>query len=64
MARIRIPKNAGAEFEIIVAMAGNYAVWNHKTGKNKLLIPCRDKEQAEEILRVLKEKDHNGEIWL
>lgn len=64
MSRIRIPKNAGSEFQILVARAGNYAVTNNKTGKNKLFVPCRDREQAEEILRKLKEKDHQGEIWV
>lgn len=63
MARIQIPDNVG-ECIIIVAKAGNYAVTNSKTGKNKLFIPCRDKEQAEKILQQLNEKDHHGEIWV
>ena len=63
MARIQIPKNAG-EFRIIIAMGGNYAVCNDKTGKHKLIIPCRDRVQAEAVLKRLKEKDHNGEIWV
>jgi hypothetical protein len=64
MSRIRIPENAGADFEILIARAGNYAVSNNKTGKNKVFIPCRDREQAEDLLRKLKEKDHDGEIWV
>lgn len=63
MARIKIPKNLG-EVRIIIARAGNYAVCNDKTGKNQLIIACRDKAQAEEILRRLKEKDHDGELWV
>lgn len=63
MARIQIPKNPG-EFRIIIARAGNYAVCNDKIGNSKLIIPCRDKEQAEEILRRLREKDHDGELWI
>ncbi len=63
MTRIRIPKNAG-EFRIIIARAGNYAVWNNKTGKNKLFIPCKNKAQAEEILRRLRKRDHNDEMWI
>ena len=62
MGRLRIPKNAG-EFKIGVASAGNYIVWNNKSGKNKVLIPCRDKKQAESIWKQLNEKDHDGEIW-
>ena len=61
--RIYIPKHAG-EFSIFVARAGNYAVRNDKTGKNQLIIPCRDREHAEEILRRLKEKDYDGELWI
>lgn len=64
MARIQIPKNAGTDFHILIARAGNYAVWNNKNGKNKIFIACRDREQAEEVLRKLKEKDHDGEIWV
>jgi hypothetical protein len=63
MTRIRIPKNAG-EFRIIVARAGNYAVCNDKTGKNKMIIHCRDHEQAENILKRLQEKDYDEDIWL
>ena len=62
MARIHVPENAG-EFSIFFARGGNYAVKNDKTGKNQLIIPCRDKVHAEQILRRLKEKDHDGEIW-
>ena len=62
MARIQIPDNAG-EFSVFIARAGNYAVRNDKTGKSQLIIPCRNEEHAEEILRRLKEKDHDGEIW-
>ena len=64
MARIQIPENAGTDFHILIARAGNYAVWNNKTGKHKVFIACRDREQAEEILRKLKEKEHDGEIWV
>lgn len=64
MARIQVPENAGSEFHILKARAGNYAVSNNKTGKSKLLIPCKDREQAEEVLRKLKEKDHDGELWV
>ena len=64
MARIQIPKNAGSDFRILIARAGNYAVWNNKTGKNKVFIACRDREQAEAVLRKLREKDYDREIWL
>jgi hypothetical protein len=63
MTRIQIPENAGKDFQIVVARAGNYAITNNKTGKNKVFIPCRDKAHAEEILEKLKKADHEGEIW-
>lgn len=62
--RIRIPKQAGAEFQIVVARAGNYAISNNKTGTNKVFIPCRDREQAEEILRRLQVDNRPDEIWI
>jgi len=62
MSRHRIPKSPG-KCKVIITMAGTYAVFNNKTGKNKVLIPCRDKEQAEEIARKINDKDHDGEIW-
>ncbi|WP_187805037.1 hypothetical protein [Aquipseudomonas alcaligenes] len=63
MARIQIPDNLG-ECEIIIAKAGHFAVWNHKSGKNRFMVACKSKEQAELLLKKLKEKDHNGEVWL
>ncbi len=63
MARISIPNDLG-ECEIIIARAGNYAVWNRKTGKNKFWVVCRDRAHAEEVLRKLKERDHDGELWV
>ena len=63
MPRISVPKDLG-ECEIVVARAGNYAVWNRKTGKNKFWVACRDLAHAEAILRKLKEKDHGGELWV
>jgi hypothetical protein len=62
MTKIYIPKNLG-ECRIVIAKAGNYAVWNNKTGRNKLMIPCRDEAHAKDILRQLKENDHAGIIY-
>lgn len=63
MARIRIPKGAG-KFEVIIARAGNYVVWNKKTGGGKIIIPCRDKEQAETLCRRLNSEKRDREIWI
>ncbi len=63
MPRIRIPENLG-ECEVIIAKAGNYAVWNRKSGKNKFLVACKNREQADEVLKKIKNNDHDGELWL
>lgn len=63
MARYQIPKDVG-EVEVVLTMAGIYAVWNRKSGRNGLRIPCRDRTQAEEICRRIRERDHDGEIWV
>jgi len=63
MPRLRIPKVAG-QFRIVIALAGNYAVVNDKTGRNKLIIACRDKKQAEEICTLLNSEDRPKELWL
>jgi hypothetical protein len=63
MARIQIPKVAG-RFRIVIALAGNYAVVNDRTGKNHVMIACRDKKQAEELLARLKSKDRPSELWI
>jgi superfamily II DNA helicase RecQ len=61
MARYLIPGNAG-RFRSEIARAGNFMVINEKTGKNQVIIPCRDRKQAEEICSRLNRGDHDGEI--
>jgi hypothetical protein len=63
MPRYQIPKNVG-EVEVVLTMAGTYAVFSKKSGRHGLRIPCRDRTQAEEICRRIREKDHAGEIWV
>jgi len=62
MPRRRIPKNVGP-YHILRAMAGNYAVWNERSGKNRVWIVCRDRAHAEEICTRLNGGEH-GEIWV
>jgi hypothetical protein len=45
-------------------MANTYAVFNNKKGKNKLIIPCRDRAQAEDICKKLNNRDCKDEIWI
>ena len=61
MATYLIPDKAGP-YRITIGMAGNPIVHNDRTGKNRVLIACRDQEQAEEVCRRLNEGDHNGSI--
>jgi hypothetical protein len=56
-----LPKNPG-RFRVSTAKAGNYIVLNDRTGKNQVIIPCRNREQAEEMCRRLNAGEHNGEI--
>lgn len=63
MPKITLPANPG-RFRIAKAIAGNYVVVNDKTGKNEVIIACRDRDQAEEICKRLNNGDHDGEIWV
>lgn len=59
MSEYIIPKNSGP-FRIVTSMAGTPIVENGKRGKNKVSIPCRDREHAREVLQRLKDEQHNG----
>jgi hypothetical protein len=57
MPRIRIPDHPG-ECKVIITMANTYAVYNNKKGRNKLIIPCRDKKMADEICKKINDGDY------
>lgn len=61
MASHAIPENAGP-YVVSTAMAGNYIVKNHLTGKRQVIIPCRDREHPEEICERLNQGNHDGVI--
>jgi hypothetical protein len=63
MARRRIPKNAG-KFRVFFSNAGTFGVLNDKTGRNKVIIPCRDKRHAEEVCALLNSKDRPEVLWM
>ena len=63
MPKYNLPKIPGT-FTVKTARAGNFIVINDKTGKNQVIIPCRDKVQAEELRDKLNKADHNGQIWV
>jgi hypothetical protein len=61
MSRYQIPKHAGP-FYLITTKAGTPAVWNKKTCKGKILIPCKDDSQAQAVLKKLENVKDGGEI--
>jgi hypothetical protein len=60
--RYQIPKSAG-QFEILTSRSGTPLVWNRKSGKGKVSIPCRDLKQAKEVIEKLKDLKNGGELW-
>jgi precorrin-6B methylase 1 len=65
MARKLIPKNAG-KFKVSLSMIGTYIVTNDKSGGNRIIIPCKSKEQAEKVCKQLNERNENEEfiLWI
>jgi len=63
MPRYQIPRAAG-EFEIFESKAGSPMVWNRKTGRGKILIPCRDEAHAQEVLEKVSTMKNGGELWV
>lgn len=63
MPRYVIPPSSGP-FEVLRARAGNALVANSYSGKRKVRIPCRSKQQAEELCRQLNEGRHKGEVFV
>ncbi len=62
MAEHYIPKNPGT-FRVIIGMAGNPIVTNDKSGKGKVLIPCKSRKQADALCEKLNRGDHNGVVY-
>ncbi|HET6248057.1 MAG TPA: hypothetical protein VFE47_10200 [Tepidisphaeraceae bacterium] len=61
MATYTIPKNLG-KVRLAVGLGNLWMVWNGKQGKGEFRIPCRSRKQAEEVVKIINEKRHNGEI--
>ncbi len=62
MPRVTLPKNTGT-FRVATARAGNFIVINNKTGKNKVIVPCRDMAEANQLCDRLNSGKHPGQIW-
>lgn len=39
-------------------------VWNKKTSTGKVIIPCRDRRQALEVLEKVSSMKGGGELWV
>lgn len=61
MARYNIPPNTG-KVRVAMGVAGTFAVWNGKQGKNEFKILVRSRKQAEEVAKIINSKDHPGYI--
>ena len=40
-----------------MGLGGKYTVWNGKQGKHEFAIVCRNRKQAEEIVKLIKAKN-------
>lgn len=54
MPRYVVPQNAGP-YKVVTARAGNPLVCNSYTGKRMVRIPCKSKEQANDLCMRLNE---------
>lgn len=61
MARYAIPHNVG-KVKVAMGVAGTYAVWNGKQGKNEFRILVRTRKQAEEVAKIINQKKHDGYV--
>jgi hypothetical protein len=57
----KIPQNTG-KVRVAMSAGGKYTVWNGKQGKHEFSIVCRNRKQAEEVVRIINSRQHNGEI--
>ena len=61
MARYEVPQNTG-KVRVAVGHGGKWVVWNGKQGKHEFSVPCRNRKQAEELVKLLNSKDRPKEI--
>jgi hypothetical protein len=61
MPKYTIPENVG-KVRVAMGVGGSYAVWNGKQGKHEFRILCRTRKKAEEMVKIINEKRHNGEV--
>jgi hypothetical protein len=62
MARIQIQTNPG-QFRVVFSPGGTPHVSNGKSGKSKIYIPQKTREQADELCRRLNAGEHDGQVY-
>lgn len=61
MAKYVIPKNLG-KVKVAMGRGGKWMVWNGKQGKGEFNIPCKNRQQANEVAATINSKQHDGTI--
>ena len=61
MPRIKVPENAG-KVRVAMGVGGKFTVWNGKQGQHEFAIQCRNRKQAEELVKLINSKKHCGEV--
>lgn len=59
--KVPIPKNLG-KVRVAMGLGGKFTVWNGKQGQHEFAIVCRNRKHAEELVRMINNKEHDGEI--
>jgi len=62
VSRIQIPDEPG-QFRVIKSYAGTPLIINDKTGKKRITIPCKTREQAEKLCKRLNSGEHDGQVY-
>ena len=61
MATYKVPQNTG-KVRVAMTLGGKFTVWNGKQGQHEFSIQCRTRKQAEEVVKLINGKQHNGVI--
>ncbi len=56
-----IPKNIG-KVRVVMTLGNKYCVWNGKNGKGEFSIPCRTKQQAIDVAKLINSPARPSEI--
>jgi hypothetical protein len=59
--KVKVPQNTG-KVRLAMGLGGKFTVWNGKQGQHEFAIVCRNRKQAEELVRIINNKEHDGEV--